>query len=232
MAIYAYVRVSTTEQAGDDKTSLAEQERRCRAAAIMRGSDVTEVFSDAGVSGSIPLFSRPAGQRLCRALRPYDTIISSKMDRMFRSTRDALHSVESLQARHVGVVLVDIGADAVTENGTSKLFFSILAAVAEFERYRIAERNLEGRRGKRSKGGFIGGEAPYGYAVRGKGSSAVLIEDDHEQRIVSLVTDLSQSRSLRNVARELARRGIVNRDGRAFHPQTIQRIMARNGKVS
>lgn len=232
MAIYAYVRVSTTEQAGDDKTSLAEQERRCRAAATMRGHDVSEVFSDGGVSGSVPLFSRPAGQRLCGVLRSGDTVISSKMDRMFRSTGDALASVERLRADGVGVVLVDIGADPITEGGVSKLFFSILAAVAEFERYRIAERNLEGRRGKKQRGGFIGGEAPYGYQVIGKGSSAVLMEDDHEQRVVSLIHDLRQSHSLRHVGRELARRGIVNRDGGVFHPQTIQRILGRKIQVS
>ena len=232
MPVYAYVRVSTTEQASDDKTSLAEQERRCRAAATMRGNDVQEVFSDGGVSGSIPLFSRPAGQRLCGVLRSGDTIISSKMDRMFRSTGDAIHSVESLALRSVGVVLVDIGADPVTEGGTSKLFFSILAAVAEFERYRITERNLEGRRGKRSRGGFIGGEAPYGYTVIGKGSHAVLTDNEHEQRIVSLISDLRQSHSLRHVARELARRGLVNRDGGVFHPQTIQRILGRMEKAS
>lgn len=229
--IYAYTRVSTTEQAGDDKTSLAEQERRCRAAAIMRGGDVAEVFSDPGVSGSVPLFDRPSGKRLCDTIRAGDTIIAAKMDRMFRSTRDALQSVELLQARGVGVVLVDIGADAVTESGTSKLFFSILAAVAEFERFRIAERNIEGRRGKKSRGGFIGGEAPYGYTVRGKGSSAVLVEDENEQRVVSLIANMAGDRSLRCIARELGRRGITQRGGGMFHPQTIQRIIARKAQA-
>lgn len=229
--IYAYTRVSTTEQAGDDKTSLAEQERRCRAAAIMRGGDIAEVFSDPGVSGSIALFDRPSGKRLCDTIRAGDTIIAAKMDRMFRSTRDALQSVELLQARGVGVVLVDIGADAVTESGTSKLFFSILAAVAEFERFRIAERNIEGRRGKKNRGGFIGGEAPYGYTVRGKGSSAVLAEDENEQRVISLIEQLGSVHSLRRVAADLDRRGISNRDGRPFHPQTIQRIIFRKAQA-
>jgi putative DNA-invertase from lambdoid prophage Rac len=231
MPIYAYTRVSTVEQAGDDKTSLAEQERRCRAAAIMRGGEIADVYSDPGVSGSVPLFTRPAGQKLLSTVCPGDTIIASRMDRLFRSTSDALQSVEALQKRDIGVVLVDIGPDAVTENGTSKLFFSIMAAVAEFEKFRIAERNIEGRRGKRQRGGFIGGEAPYGYSVVGKGSSAVLVEDCHEQRIVSLISDLRSSHSLRHVARELDRRGIVNRDGRPFHPQTIQRIVARTGRA-
>ena len=231
MPIYGYVRVSSTEQAADEKTSLQTQERMIRAAATMRGGEIEEVFSDPGVSGSVPLFGRPAGSRLLAKIQPGDTIIAAKMDRIFRSTSDALLSVESLRDRSVSVVLVDIGADAVTENGTSKLFFSILAAVAEFERYRITERNLEGRRGKKSRGGFIGGDAPYGYAVRGKGSSAVLIEDENEQRIVSLVRMLGRDHSVRRVAAELQRRGLVNRDGRPFHPQTIQRIIQRRAQA-
>jgi DNA invertase Pin-like site-specific DNA recombinase len=230
--IYGYTRVSTSGQAGEDKSSLSDQEAKIRAAATIRGEQIADIFSDPGVSGSVPLFGRPAGQALAATIRPGDTIISAKMDRLFRSTSDALQSVEALQKRNIGVVLVDIGVDAVTESGTSKLFFSILAAVAEFERFRIAERNREGRRGKASRGGFIGGEAPYGYTVRGKGNSAVLETDQHEQRIVSLISDLRQSHSLRHVARELERRGLANRDGRPFHPQTIQRIMARTQKVA
>jgi DNA invertase Pin-like site-specific DNA recombinase len=228
--IYGYVRVSSVEQSTDDKTSLQTQEKMIRAAATMRGNDVESIFSDPGISGSVPLFSRPGGQRLMAIIAPGDTIIAAKMDRIFRSTSDALQSVEALQKRNIGVVLVDIGADAVTENGTSKLFFSILAAVAEFERFRIAERIRDGRNGKRQRGGFIGGEAPYGYSVRGKGNSAVLIEDHNEQRIISLISDLRASHSLRHVARELDRRGLVNRDGRPFHPQTIHRIATRRGR--
>jgi DNA invertase Pin-like site-specific DNA recombinase len=230
--MYGYVRCSTAEQSTDDKTSLQNQERTCRAAATLRGGEIEEMFSDPGISGSVPLFSRPGGGLLLSVLQEGDTIISAKMDRIFRSTSDALQSVEALQKRNIGVVLVDIGVDAVTESGTSKLFFSILAAVAEFERFRIAERNREGRRGKASRGGFIGGEAPYGYTVRGKGSSAVLETDHHELRIISLISDLRGTHSLRHVARELERRGIANRDGRPFHPQTLQRILARMEKAS
>lgn len=227
MSVYGYVRVSSTEQANDDKTSLAEQEKRCRAAAVMRGQEIAGVFCDPGISGSVPLFSRPAGQRLLAVLKEGDIIIAAKMDRMFRSTSDALQSVENLQKKGVGVVLVDIGADAVTENGTSKLFFAILAAVAEFERYRIAERISDGRRGKNARGGFIGGEAPYGYKVSGKGSSAVLVENEDERRVIELVRSMGDSRSARAICRDLDRRGIVNRSGRPFHPQTITRMLQR-----
>lgn len=225
--IYGYTRVSTTEQASDDRTSLAEQERRCRAAAVLRGQEIAEVFSDPGVSGSMPLFRRPGGQQLLAVLKEGDTVISAKMDRIFRSTSDALQSVEQLQKKGVGVVLVDIGPDPVTENGTSKLFFSILASVAEFERFRISERISDGRMGKTRRGGFIGGEPPYGWSVRGKGSQAVLVENEHERRIIGLADELSHRMSVRGVCRELNRRGLVGRSGGPFHPETVNRMLNR-----
>jgi hypothetical protein len=88
-------------------------------------------------------------------LSPGDVIIAAKLDRLFRSARDALATVDRLKERGVSIVLADMGAEPVTENGVSKLFFSILASVAEFERWRIAERMQEGRVGKRTRGGHV-----------------------------------------------------------------------------
>ena len=230
MAVYGYVRVSTSEQAGEDHSSLANQERRIQGAAMVRGDQIDETFTDPGVSGSIPLFSRPAGNRLLGALKPGDTVIAAKMDRIFRSVQDAVNTADQLKKMGVNLILVDVGTDPITEGGVSKLFFSILAAVAEFERYRINERITEGRKTKRARGGFIGGDAPYGYKVDGKGSSAVLREDADEGHIISLARSLHGSgNSYRSISRVFADRGIVNREGGKFHPETISRLLKRVG---
>ncbi len=228
MAVYGYVRVSTTEQAGEDHSSLADQERRIQGVAMVRGDKIDEIFTDPGVSGSVPLFSRPAGARLLAVLVPGDTIISAKMDRIFRSVQDAVNTAERLKTMGVNLILVDVGTDPITEGGVSRLFFSILAAVAEFERYRINERITDGRKAKKSRGGFIGGDAPYGYKVYGKGSEAVLMEDEHEQRVIAMVRDIHGGNTLRGAARELYNRGIVDRRGGRFHPETLARILKRS----
>ena len=59
MSVYGYVRVSTAEQAGEDKNSLEAQRRRILRSAEDNGFKVSRIFSDAGVSGSIPLSKRP-----------------------------------------------------------------------------------------------------------------------------------------------------------------------------
>ena len=59
-----YQRVSTTEQAGEGRTSLEDQERIGRGFAMAKGFSQFDVscYCDAGVSATIPLRNRPAGK--------------------------------------------------------------------------------------------------------------------------------------------------------------------------
>lgn len=226
--LYGYTRVSTTEQASADKSSLAEQERRIRGAAMMRGSQDIEIYSDPGVSGSVLLSKRDAGARLLSVLAKGDIVIAAKLDRLFRSASDALTTVEELQRKGVGVILTDIGTDPVTENGVSKLFFSMLAAFAEFEKTRIAERMAEGRRGKALRGGHTGGAAPYGFVIVGKGREAILAEFESEQIIIAKMKAMAErGRRPVEIQKEINGIGYVTRDGKPFHPMQINRILKR-----
>jgi DNA invertase Pin-like site-specific DNA recombinase len=49
--------------------------------------ELSQLFVESGVSASIPLAERPAGAQLLAALRPGDSVISAKLDRMFRDRR-------------------------------------------------------------------------------------------------------------------------------------------------
>src|SRR5262249_62394705 len=88
--LYGYTRVSTTEQA-QDRTSLTDQERRIRGAAMIHGDGKEEplIISDQDVSGSIQLAKRPQGGRLWQQLQRNDVLIAAKLDRVFRSAEDA-----------------------------------------------------------------------------------------------------------------------------------------------
>ena len=224
-ATYGYVRVSTSEQAVD-RSSLVDQERRITGAALMRGDDIARMYSDPGVSGSVPLGQRPCGRDLLAVVRTGDTIIAAKMDRMFRSAQDALNCSERLRKAGVNLVLVDMGSDPVTSNGTSRLFFTMLAAFAEFERERIVERTADGRAGKAARGGHTGGSAPYGWIVDGEGRDAMLIELPDEQKILASAIALRRSGlTLRAVAATLAATGHFSRSGRPFAAQQIDRML-------
>jgi DNA invertase Pin-like site-specific DNA recombinase len=227
--ILAYARVSTVEQAAQDRTSMADQEQRCKGAAMMRGavSDMT-FYRDPGVSGSVPLNRRPAGAQMLKDAAPGDIIVSAKLDRMFRSSEDALRTVRELHERKIGVILTDISPDPIAENGVGKMFFSVLAAMAEFERWRIAERMSDGRRGKKEKGGHAGGSAPFGYRIVGHGREAALVPDEDEQQAVQLMKRMKDDgRSYFSIMTALSERGFRSRKGTQLGPAQILRIVRR-----
>ena len=215
--IVGYCRVSTTEQAADDRASMASQESAIRALAMIHGIKDVEIFADPGISGALPLNERPAGSRLSAALRPGTIVVASKLDRIFRSASDALATVEAWKTRGVDLVLIDCGTEPVSANGCSKLFFSILASVAEFEKSRIAERLKEGRGGKKNRGGHIGGSAPYGFRVVGTGRAAMLEPDSTEQAVIAHIKELrEQEATYRQIIDILTTEGIYLRSGKPF----------------
>lgn len=204
--IYGYSRVSTAEQTSG--TSLDDQKNRIQGVALMRGDKVAEIFTDGGVSGAVALRERPAGKRLMETIQPGDVIIASKLDRLFRSASDALIQAETFKQQGVDLIVADMGADPVTQNGTSRMFFGMLALMAEFERDRIKERQRDGIKGKKAKGGYIGGRRPYGYQIEGAGKDARLIEDEKEQQAILRIAELRKAgMGYQKVAMQLQREG-------------------------
>ena len=225
--LFGYTRYSTVGQG--DGTTISDQQNKIRGCAMMRGqAGEIGMYADKAVSGSIPLANRPEGKKMLADLQPGDLIVAAKCDRLFRSASDALATVEKLKARGIGVILADIGPDPVTENGTAKLFFSLLASFAEWERVRIAERMDDGRRGKRARGGHSGGSAPIGYRVEGHGREARLVPDEREQEMIALMCAMrNANRSHLQIIRELTSRGMLSRAGTPFSGPQILRITRR-----
>ena len=202
MTTYAYVRASTIEQV-TGKSTLDDQSRRITGAAMMRGETIFRVFSDPGVSGAMPISLRPAGGEMLALLQPGDTVIAAKMDRIFRSAEDALVTAGRLQERGIRLVIADMGPDPVTENGSAKLFFTMLAAFAEFERNRIAERVKDGR-------------------------DACLEVDEAEQAVITQAKSLDAlGLPLRKIAAMLDEMGLKTRTGAAWHHELVQRMVRR-----
>lgn len=201
MAVFGYARVSTADQTLG--TSLEEQERRIRGIVMMRGVELTQFFREAGVSGSVLLEDRPTGRALLASLCPGDTLIVAKLDRAFRNAADALTRADAWRRAGIHLVVADMGSDPVTGNGVAKMFFGMLALVAEFERDRLLERTNEGRRAKAARGGHIGGSAPFGYRVAGSGRDARLMEAPEQQAAIKTIRSLGGQVSLRRIAEKV-----------------------------
>jgi putative DNA-invertase from lambdoid prophage Rac len=161
MKVFGYCRVSTAGQAIDGD-SLDTQKQQITGYAMIKGWTVSGFFIETGVSGSVPLKDRPEGSRLLAAVTKDDVIVSAKLDRMFRSSDDALATLKGLKAEGISLHLIDLGGDVIG-NGIGKLVFTILAAVAESERDRIRERIRDVKRHLASQGVYGGGKPPFGF---------------------------------------------------------------------
>ena len=142
-----YVRVSTHEQNADDQ--LLE----LRDYAERRGWSAVE-YADRGVSGTRD--SRPALDALIRDAkrRRFDALLVWRLDRLGRSLRHLILTLEDLQ--HLGIAFVSLGEGIDTATPAGRLQLHILGAIAEFERARIAERVRLGLARAKAEGKHLG----------------------------------------------------------------------------
>jgi putative DNA-invertase from lambdoid prophage Rac len=224
--VYGYCRVSTDRQA-DSGVSLDEQHRRIEARCLENGWQLEHVYVDAGVSGSTPLNKRPQGSRLLAAVRAGDVIVSSRMDRCFRSAFDAVQTIEGFKKRKISLWLLDLGGD-VSGNGIAELIATVLAAVAQFERTLISERIKSAKTALRHSNRHQGGKRPFGWQygeATGKGRARDLIPDEREQAALREIAELRQAgRTLVEIRDALHARGF------SLCKQSVLNVLNRQGE--
>ena len=133
--LLGYARVSTGDQHPDLQVDALE------AAGCYR------VFVD---TASGALAARPALDQLLDQLRPGDTLVVWKLDRLGRSLRHLVDTIAGLADRGVGFRSLQEQVDTTTSGG--KLVFHIFAALAEFERDLVRERTSAGLAAARARG--------------------------------------------------------------------------------
>jgi DNA invertase Pin-like site-specific DNA recombinase len=185
-----------------------------------------QIFTDAGVSGATKLAKREGGEDLLKTMQPGDTVIASKLDRMFRSASDAIDMFEVFKAKGVDLVLFDISNEPIS-TGVGKLIMTIMAAVADMERIRIKERTADGRRANKKAGRPIG-NVPFGYRKVGHRRESVIEINQDEAEIVNRMHDLYHGRtkhSYETMSRKLAEEGMLSRAGKPFTRMAIRRLL-------
>lgn len=133
--ILGYARVSTTDQ------DLSGQITRLKEAAAIR------VFEDV-VSGK--QFDRPGLSALLDHARPGDSLAITRLDRLGRSLKELLETVETLKGRDIGLISLEERID--TTSAAGELIFHVFGAIAHFERRLISERTKDGIRTARAQG--------------------------------------------------------------------------------
>ena len=141
--LIGYARVSTEDQ------SLGMQID----ALIRAGVDEADIFQE-HVSGVAKRRPRLAAAR--KALRPGDTLVVWRLDRLGRSLRDLLDQLEWMAAHGIGFKSITEAFDTTTPIG--QLYVHLSAAFAQFERQLISQRTTAGIRKRMADGQRFGRE--------------------------------------------------------------------------
>ena len=142
MPVAVYARVSTEEQR--ERQSIETQykcgERFCH----RHDFSVFRVYSDDGISGTVPLNQRPQGSLILRDARlgKFDQLLVYKLDRLGRDTLLILNAVNDLKKLRVRVRSMTEEFDASIPTG--ELMLTMLSGIATLERAVIRERSLAG----------------------------------------------------------------------------------------
>lgn len=141
MAHIAYVRVSTAEQ------------NEARQIEALNKHNIDKWFTEK-VSGKN--MNRPQLEAMLDYVREGDTVYIHDFSRLARSTKDLLTIVEKLQNKKVHLVSNKENLDTSTPTG--KLMLTMIAAINEFERENLLERQREGIAIAKEQGKFKGGQ--------------------------------------------------------------------------
>jgi DNA invertase Pin-like site-specific DNA recombinase len=135
----AYIRVSTVEQNEDRQVAAMEQ------------YNIDKWFIE---KVSAKDTNRPQLQVMLEFARKGDTIHIHDFSRLARSTKDLLDIVEQLQVKEINLVSNKESVDTSTPTG--KLMLTMIAAINQFERENLKERQAEGIAIAKAKGKFKG----------------------------------------------------------------------------
>ncbi|QYG95843.1 recombinase family protein (plasmid) [Iamia sp. SCSIO 61187] len=180
--LLGYARVSTTEQ--DPQLQLD----------ALTAAGCWRIWTDHS-SGATA--SRPQLDALLDHLRPGDTLVVWRLDRLGRSLRHLLDVVEDLAARGVGLRSLTESIDTTTATG--RLILAVFAALAEFERDLLRERTMAGLAAARAQG-RVGGRPPVLTADKLAAARRLLEEPDATVTDVASTLGVSRSTLYRGLA--------------------------------
>lgn len=221
-----YIRVSTKQQAGEDRCGRDVQKEAIENYAAQHGYEIVAWYEDQ-MSGTRD--HRPAMDKILYGNGedaitnpPYEAVIAFKTDRISRDTKMYFYYLYTLEKKGVKLISTQERFEN-DEFGLANVYRSLIMFVAEQERKNIALRTGKGRYIKAQAGGHASGTAPYGYHAENK----QLVVEPSEAELVRLVYSLRNEHDMSyiEIVNYLIGHGYTTRKGKQPSTSMVQNIL-------
>lgn len=214
MTVAIYIRVSTEEQVREG-FSISAQREKLKAYCQVHDWTEYKFYVDEGISAKDT--NRPQLKQMIEHIEQglIDTVLVYRLDRLTRSVVDLYKLLDIFEKNNCTFK----SATEVYDTGSAigRLFITLVAAMAQWERENLGERVRMGQIEKARQGQFSA-PAPFGYKKVG---DKLEILEDQKEILLDIIDKVKSGHSIRKIADDLNSSSLIPKRGYQWHIASI-----------